>query len=745
MSPADKRKRGRVREPSNDSTADRNNLALLQQRLAAVVESSDDAIVSKDLTGIIQTWNPGAERIFGYSAAEMVGSSILRLIPPELHSEEASILDRQRRGERVEHYETQRVTKDGRRIDVSLTVSPIRDASGTVVGASKVARDITARKRAEADLQRSAQELRDESRLLNLLNETGKSIAADLDLEALVQTVIDSTTQLSGAEFVAFLYKVKRDEKESYRLFTMSGPNRESIERTGTPVTEPKFPRAFAKGEPIRISDILPVERSRDWAPPFDLPAGQLRTGSYLAVPVVSRNGGLMGGLYFCHPKPGIFTERIERIITGIAAQASVALDNARLYEDVKRAAEGKEALLEAERSARSEAERVNFMKDEFLATLSHELRTPLNAIVGWAQVLRSRSHADADVLEGLAVIDRNARVQAQLIEDLLDMSRIISGKVRLENQRVDVHDVVRATIAAFQLPAEAKGIDLRVEVAPEVGLVWGDPSRLQQCFWNLISNAIKFTPAGGRVSVSLGQTGNNVSFSVVDTGQGIAPSFLPHIFERFRQADSSSTRYHGGLGLGLSIVKSLVEMHGGTVEASSEGLGNGATFRVTLPVMISTSIGIENAILQESLRSPMGDQPSLKGLAVLVVDDEPDALELLKRVLGDCGAEVFAARSAKAGLEILQKERPDILLSDIGMPDEDGYTLIRQVRALKPRQGGKTPAAAVSAFARPEDRTRALRAGYQMHLAKPIDPTELTAVVASLATRKASSARTRH
>jgi PAS domain S-box-containing protein len=526
---------------------ERKKLELVQHRLAAVVESSDDAIVSKDLTGVIQTWNSGAERIFGYTAAEMIGTSILRLIPPELRSEEKTILERQRRGERVEHYETVRVTKDGRRIDVSLTVSPIRDSSGTVVGASKVARDITARKRAEQE-------------------------------------------------------------------------------------------------------------------------------------------------------------------------------------------------LLEAERRARAEAERISFMKDEFLATLSHELRTPLNAIVGWAQLLRNQNHADRDVLEGLAVIDRNAKVQAQLIEDLLDMSRIISGKVRLDTQRVDIQDVVRAAIASVRHLADAKDITLQLELDPQAGMVWGDPNRLQQCVWNLVSNAIKFTPNGGRVLVTVCRTGGRVELTVADNGQGIAPAFLPHLFERFRQADSSTTRYHGGLGLGLSIVKSLVDLHGGSVRASSEGLGKGATFRVEMPVLAASVMPAEAPgeppMVAHGLPSTV-DRPSLDGLAVLVIDDEQDTLDLVKRVLSDCGAKVFVARSARAGLAVLQREKPDILISDIGMPDEDGYALIRQVRALKAREGGKTPAAAVSAFARPEDRTKALRAGYQMHLAKPVDPTELTAVVASLAARK--------
>ena len=413
--------------------------------------------------------------------------------------------------------------------------------------------------------------------------------------------------------------------------------------------------------------------------------------------------------------------------------------DRVRLYEDLKRAAEDRKALLDAERAARGEAERVSLMKDEFLATLSHELRTPLNAILGWSQILRTRNHPNEELREALAVIERNAKVQTQLIEDLLDMSRIVSGKVRLDVQRVDLRDVVQSSVASVRHSADARGIRLQLILDPMAGPVRGDPNRLQQCFWNLLSNAIKFTPRGGRVQVSLQRVNSHVEVCVADNGLGIKPEFLPHVFERFRQADSTTTRSHGGLGLGLSIVKSLIELHGGTVRADSAGEGQGSTFCIDLPLMVVHPHEAESA-----RKHPRGfatssagsmDMPSLAGITVLAVDDEPDARTLLKRVLEDCGAAVFTAASAREGLALVRIHRPDMIISDIGMPDEDGYDFIRQVRAFTPDDGGRTPAAALTAFARAEDRTRVLRAGYQAHVAKPVEPAELAAVVASLAT----------
>jgi PAS domain S-box-containing protein len=705
----------------------------LRARLAAVVESSDDAVISKTLEGIIITWNKGAQRMFGYAAEEVAGKSITILMPPDRVSEEAVILQRLKSGERVQHYETIRVRKDGTPLDISLSISPIKDAAGNLVGASKIARDITMQKRTE-------EALRDETRVLELLNKTGASIASQLDLQSLVQSVTDAATQLSGARFGAFFYNVVNQQGESFVLFTLSGAPRDAFEKFGLPRNTPVFNPTFRGEGVVRSADITQDPRYGTMTPHRGMPRGHLPVRSYLAVPVISRSGEVIGGLFFGHPEAGVFTERTERVMRGVAAQAAVAIDNARLYEDVKRAAQEREHLLAAERTARTEAERVSLMKDEFLATLSHELRTPLNAILGWSQILRTRDHRDEELTEGLEVIERNTRVQTQLIEDLLDMSRIISGKIRLDVQRVDLQEVVKAAVASVRLSADAKQIRLQVVLDPLAGPVRGDPNRLQQCFWNLLSNAIKFTPKGGTVQVSLERVNSHLEVCVIDNGQGIKPEFLPHLFERFRQADASTTRRHGGLGLGLSIVKHLIELHGGKVRAKSPGEKQGSTFCIELPMMVVNASEAEHR--REHPRSfmltaPTIDNPSLKGITVLAVDDEPDARNLLKRVLEDCGAKVILAASAREALDLVLKERPDMIVSDIGMPDEDGYEFIRKVRALGAEDGGKTPAAALTAFARAEDRTRALRAGYQTHVAKPVEPTELTAVVASLAIRR--------
>jgi PAS domain S-box-containing protein len=401
-----------------------------------------------------------------------------------------------------------------------------------------------------------------------------------------------------------------------------------------------------------------------------------------------------------------------------------------------KNAEAEREQLLESERAARSDAERTSRLKDEFLATLSHELRTPLNAILGWSQMLR-RQTEDPDCLQGLEVIERNSRLQTQLIEDLLDMSRIISGKMRLDVQQVDVHAVIQAAIDSVRPGAEAKGIRLQTVLDPRAGPVLGDPGRLQQCLWNLLSNAVKFTPRDGRIQVALQRVNSHIEISVTDSGSGIKPEFLPHLFDRFRQADSSTTRHHGGLGLGLSIVRHLVELHGGRVQAASLGNGKGATFTLELPLVgVHPLPGPEEPAHPASSpgSGPVFNLPDLSHASVVVVDDEQDSRDLVRRVLEECGARVWTAGCARDGLKLLQEHLPAMLISDIGMPGEDGYEFIRKVRALPADAGGLTPAAALTAFARAEDRTRALLAGYHAHLVKPVEPMELAATVVRLA-----------
>jgi PAS domain S-box-containing protein len=403
-----------------------------------------------------------------------------------------------------------------------------------------------------------------------------------------------------------------------------------------------------------------------------------------------------------------------------------------------------RERLLAAERSAREEAERASHLKDEFLATLSHELRTPLNAILGWTRIL-SESREEEDLAEGLQTIERNARAQTVIIEDLLDMSRIISGKVRLEVKQIDLASIVHAAVDTTKPAADAKGV--RVEMALDLpsGPMSGDGNRLQQVFWNLLTNAIKFTPRGGEVRVSIARVDSHVEVRVADTGEGIAPEFLPHVFDRFRQADASTTRRHGGLGLGLSIVKQLVELHGGSVRVSSGGLGQGAAFIVALPVAALYRESEAGSDRREPAAAPkLGELSSIhgriRGLRVLVVDDEPDARALIKRLLEGCHASVTTAASAEEAMRLLQDGKFDLLISDIGMPGEDGYSLIRRVRALGPERGGETPAIALTAYARGEDRVKAMTAGFQHHIVKPVEAGELITVIAALSPRRDDS-----
>lgn len=405
---------------------------------------------------------------------------------------------------------------------------------------------------------------------------------------------------------------------------------------------------------------------------------------------------------------------------------------------DLRLASEEREQLLEAERAARAESERVNRMKDEFVATLSHELRTPLSAILGWAQLLARCDGLTDEVVEGLDIIERNARSQAQMIEDLLDVSRIISGKLSLQLHPTNLPAILATAIQTVLLAADSKGVRLEKLIDPLQGIeTTGDPNRLQQVFWNLLSNAVKFTPKGGKVQVVLEKVDSHVELSVTDTGQGIAPEFLPYVFDRFRQADATSSRSHGGLGLGLSIVRNLVELHGGTVRAFSAGAGQGASFVVTLPIRaVKRSVSSPTA---PQSTAPLGnsDCVNLAGLSILALDDEQDARELVRRILTECDCQVTVATTINDALQAFQAAAFDVILSDIGMPGGDGFEFIKLVRDVEAAHGRpKTPCIALTAYARAEDRRRALLAGYQAHIAKPVERGELLAVIASLTSR---------
>ena len=697
---------------------DQYRAELTARRLAAIVESSDDAIVSKNLQGIVMSWNRAAERMFGYSADEMIGKSIRRIVPDDRQHEEDEVLARVSRGDKVDHFETIRRRKDGAMIPISLTVSPIRDAAGMVVGASKIARDVTARREADAERSRLLLEAQEQAEVTAKLNEVGELVSATLDRNAIIQAVTDAATSATGAEFGAFFYnEVHPDSGEKYQLYTLSGAPLEAFASFPHPRATAIFAPTFHGEGVVRLDDVTRDPRYGQSPPFHGMPAGHLPVRSYLAVPVKARSGEVLGGLFFGHSATGRFVPRHERLVEGIASWASIALENARLYV------------------AAHEANRV---KDEFLATLSHELRTPLNAILGYARMLRSGLMAGDKQPRAFEAVERNAHALTQIVEDVLDISRIVAGKIRLNVQTVQLPDVVRHAVDAVRPAADAKGIRIDMVLEPHATPVAGDPDRLQQVFWNILSNSVKFTPKGGRVQVVLKCVNSHVELSITDNGIGITAGFLPYVFERFRQADGGIDRERGGLGLGLSIAKHLMEMHGGTIDAESPGEHKGSTFRMRLPVMAATPMKSRDE--QVHPRAPARETafpvPNLEGVRVLVVDDDRDALRLVREILEVAGADVITAESAQEALGLAGTQKPTVLIADLGLPHMDGFELIKRIREHHDPSVRQLRAAALTAYARSEDRTRALRSGFHLHLAKPIDPGELLAAVESLSAK---------
>lgn len=604
-----------------------------------------------------------------------------------------------------------------------MRANPVHDADGTVLRWFGTSTDVDQVKRAQ-------EALRDETAILELLNHTGMMLASQRDLGRLLQEITDAATSIAGARFGAFFYHTTNSAGEAMVLHTLSSGASDAFTQYGEPRATALFGPSMRGEGTIRCDDVLQDPRYGRNAPHQGVPSGHPVVRSYLAVPVALRSGVVIGCLIFGHPAPCMFSERTERIIGGVAAQAAVAIDNARLYEASQRAAEERKVLLDSERQARAEAERTSQLKDEFLATLSHELRTPLTAILGWAQVLRRGNRGEADLHRGLHTIERNARAQSQLIEDLLDMSSITSGRVKLEMQPLAPAVIAAAAIESVRAAAEAKQIRIEQDFAAMPGMVTGDAPRLQQILWNLLSNALKFTPHGGAVTVGVRRHGDDIEISVRDSGIGITPDFLGHVFERFRQADATTTRRHGGLGLGLAIAKHLTEQHGGTLDVDSAGEGHGACFTLRLPRQQAQP---PDAAAPEQPPGTYAAAHDLSGLQILVVDDEDDARELIKRILADCNAHVLTAATATEALNLLQHERPDLMVSDLGMPEVDGYGLLDRIRALGPAHGGDLPAIALTAFARSEDRIKALSSGFLAHIAKPIEPGELIAKVAAM------------
>ncbi|HVH44063.1 MAG TPA: ATP-binding protein [Labilithrix sp.] len=687
-----------------------------EQFSRTIIESSGDCAKTLSLDGKLLWMNESGQRALGITDIDaVIGKSWLDFWKGEDRAAAQAALEAAVAG-RPGHFVGCYAVRDVPRF-WDVVVTPILDADGKPEMVLAVSRDVTERRRQE-------ETLRSETRFLELLNEIGTALAAELDLEKLVQLVTDAGTQLSGAKFGAFFHTLQGAQGEALLLYTLSGAPREAFEGFGLPRATPIFkPILYGEG-PVRCDDVLKDPRYGRLAPHYGMPPGHPPVRSFVAVSVVSRTREVIGGLFYGHPEPGVFTERTERLLVGLAGQAAVAIDNARLLERAQR--------------ERKRAEEASQEKDEFLAIVSHELRTPLTAILGWSRLLRGGTLTPEKRERGLASVERNALNQSQLIEDLLDVSRIVSGKLRLDVQPVDFVSIVEAAVESAHPAMVAKQIRLRSVLGPGKSDLMGDPTRLQQIVWNLLSNATKFTPRGGSIDITMRRVDSQIELSVSDTGQGIDAAFLPRIFERFKQADASTTRAHGGLGLGLSISKNLVEMHGGTIEASSAGEGRGAMFVVRFPVSPLREPLYEDAHEEDTSmtgrRQPKDVPRELDGLHVLVVDDEADSRELVAILLADFGCRVVQAASMNEALKSMEPTPPDVILSDIGMPGGDGYSLISAIRSMPAARGGNTPAASLTAYAGSEDRRRALLAGFNVHVAKPVDPQELVSVVASLA-----------
>jgi PAS domain S-box-containing protein len=669
--------------------------------LQALIHASPLAIVILDGSLRVRLWSPAAERILGFRAEHVVGQAFPAGDEAE-RQEFSRTVRAQIEGEVGPAFETRRRRRDGSHVDVSMWVAPLgpEDADTVVV----ILADITARKRAQEALRRRGEQLQ-------ILSRAAHQVNSVLRITTVMRTLVRSAMELvEGTGGMAGLVRDGHVVFDEYHR--------------GDQVTPIDLTFAIGHGVAGHVVRTARPYVSDDAAnDPVIAPDVQQRLGftSCVTVPIFRRDGRVLGCFQVHDKSDGRpFDEDDVVLLEGLAPSAAIALENARLLVE------------------REEADRA---KDQFLATLSHELRTPLTAILGWTRMLRSGRLDAAAQATALATIERNTRLQTQLIEDLLDVSRIISGKLQLDRQPVELAAVIEAAVQSLQSVADAQGVGLQLAITKSDGLVEGDPHRLQQVVLNLLSNAIKFTPPDGRIDVRLEHAGERARLVVSDTGQGIAAHVLPHVFDPFRQADGTHTKQHGGLGLGLAIVRHLVALHGGTVRAESEGQGCGATFTVELPLAGPAQREASHVLTRpaDGSRGIFDCPPALEGLRVLVVEDDPDARRYVGHVLQECKADVVAVGSAAEALDTLPHFRPHVLVSDIGMPRTDGYELMRAIRSRPAKEGGLTPALALTAYASTEDRARALAAGYQRHLAKPVDPADLVDAVTDLADRAAS------
>jgi len=678
--------------------------------LSTTLRSIADGVIATDDRGRIEFMNAVAERATGWTIREAKGLNIddvFRVVAESSRLPAPGLVARVLRdGFPVEVANADLLRRSGGEICIDQSVAPIRGERGELMGVVLVFRDVTEKRRAE-----------ERRRFLAEASLRLASLALDYD------GTLDSVAELALPHIADWCIVDLAEADGTYTRAAVAHKDRARAPLAAA-LERRHVPEARALGEVARAlrgdaadftADLIHQMIQAADDPAYAATLGRLPPEAAITVPLRARDRAI-GVMTFVAVDSGlVFGKDDLALATQLGNTAALALDNANLYR---------------------EAQRVNRVKDEFLATLSHELRTPLNAILGWARLLRMGKLDEPARGRALETIERNAAAQAQLIEDLLDVSRIISGKFQVEVRLVDIQAVTEAALDAVRLAADAKNIDLvaRIDAVPPLA---GDPTRLQQVVWNLLSNAIKFTPKGGRVDVRVGAVDSHVEIEIEDNGEGIRADFLPYVFDRFRQADGTTTRAHSGLGLGLAIVRHLVEVHGGSVRAESPGLGLGAVFAVRLPVAAVRPRTIEEP--RPEIRGVDGAAPllPLSGLRVVVVDDETDARELVAAVLTEGGANVVAVASVSEAIHAVERHRPDVLVSDIGMPCEDGYSLMRRLRAME-KTVGRIPAAALTAYATVQDRTRALLAGYSSHLPKPIEPAELTAVVATLAGRPA-------
>lgn len=637
--------------------------------LAAIVTSSSDAIVSKTLEGMVTSWNEGAQSVFGYTADEMIGQPIRRIIPPELQTEEDYILSRIRAGERLEHYETVRLSKDGTRLDVSLTISPIKNNAGQIIGASKIARDVTDRTRTERALRES------QDRLAGL-------IASAMDAVIAVDT---------GQRIILF-----------------------------NPAAEQMF--GCSASEAIGS----PLER---FIPAHLRELHRAHINNFGSTGVTARRMGQLGALSGVRANGDEFPieASISQMESGGQKLFTVIL---RDISERKAAEFERETLLVREQELRRAAEEANRLKDEFLATMSHELRNPLNVILGYSELLlRMDEFRNSPQLARMGeALRRNALAQSHLITDLLDLSRLRSGKLTLNAETVSLMTAINNAVETVRADAEAKQLRLEIEAPNPALFVKGDLLRLEQIVWNLLTNAVKFTPAGGRICVRAVSGNKDIGLTVTDTGQGIDETFLPHVFEMFRQADASTSRAQSGMGIGLALVRQLVELHGGDVSVESAGEGRGTCFTVRLPQ--TAHAGMTSAPLTLDLTGP-----PLGELGVLVLDDSEDTTEMLRHLLERNGAEVTTASSGFEALRIASERDFDVVVSDISMPGMDGFEFVRRLRLLPGKKN--VPVLALTGFGRPEDIERAESEGFFTHLTKPFDPKMLAEILQKVPVRR--------